>query len=177
MTTIEEAVPAKPALTAEELRAQLSEALQQKKAISEILRAICSSPADVESVLGAVAENAARLCDGTDAEIMQVEGDELRLVAKYGRSRQWPIGTVRPINRNWVTGRAVVDGTSVHVHNLQEAEAEFPLGAAFAKQYGHRTNGIIHGHGAQPAACRSAPRPVSPRGASKGQSAPDGFER
>jgi two-component system NtrC family sensor kinase len=60
-------------------------------------------------------------------------------VAKHGPSRQWPIGSVRPINRDWVTGRAVVDRAIVHVPDLQAAEAEFPQGAAYARQYGHRT--------------------------------------
>jgi serine phosphatase RsbU (regulator of sigma subunit) len=118
---------------------ELSEALQQKTAISEILRAISSSPANVQSILDTVAENAARLCDVTNAEILQVEGDELRLVAKYGPHRIWPIGFTIRLNRNWVVGRAVVDRTSVHVHDLEAAEAEFPQGAAYAKQYGHRT--------------------------------------
>src|SRR5437870_4569091 len=34
--------------------------------------------------------------------------------------------SVRPISRDWVTG-------------LQAAEAEFPQGATYARQYGHRT--------------------------------------
>jgi len=139
MTTSAETALAVFGLTAEALRAQLSEALQQKTAISEILRVISSSPTNVQSVLDTVAENAARLCDVTEAEIMQVEGDELRLVAKHGQHQIWPIGTARPINRDWVTGRAVVDRAAVHVHDLQAAEIDFPQGAAYAKQYGHRT--------------------------------------
>jgi GAF domain-containing protein len=45
----------------------------------------------------------------------------------------------RLINRNWVAGRAVVDRTTVNVLDLQAAESDFPEGAAYAKQYGHRT--------------------------------------
>jgi GAF domain-containing protein len=89
--------------------------------------------------LHAIAESAARLLDVTDADIMRVEGDALRLVAKHGPSRQWPVGSVRPINRDWVTGRAVVDRALVHIPDLQAAEAEFPEGAAYARQLGHRT--------------------------------------
>jgi len=37
---------------------------------------------DVQAVLNAVAKTAARLCDANDALIWQVEGDQLRLVAK-----------------------------------------------------------------------------------------------
>lgn len=118
---------------------ELSEALQHRTAISEILRVISNSPTDVQSVLDTVAENAGRLCDVTNVEILQVEGDELRLVTKNGMHQIWPIGFKIPISRNLVVGRAVVDRTSVHVHDLQQAEAEFPTGAAYAKQYGHRT--------------------------------------
>ena len=118
---------------------ELSEAFQQKTAISEILRAISSSPTNVQSILDTVAENAARLCEVTNAEILQVEGDELRLVAKHGQHQIWPMGFKVPISRNWVVGRAVTDRTPVHVHDLQAAETDFPHGAAYAKQYGHKT--------------------------------------
>ena len=123
----------------EEKERELSEALQHRTAISEILQAISSSPTNVQAVLDTVAENAGRLCDFTNADILQVEGDELRLVTKYGMDQIWPIGFKIPINRNWVVGRAVADRTAVHVHDLQQAEAEFPVGAGYAKQYGHRT--------------------------------------
>ena len=49
------------------------------------------------------------------------------------------MGSVRSINRDWVAGRAVVDRAIVHVPDLRAAEAEFPEGAAYARQYGHRT--------------------------------------
>src|SRR5262245_3237866 len=60
-------------------------------------------------------------------------------MAKHGSFPQRPVGSVRPINRDWVTGRAVVDRTTVQVFDLQAAENEFPEGAASARQYGHRT--------------------------------------
>jgi PAS domain S-box-containing protein len=117
----------------------LTETLEQQTATSEILRVIASSPTDVQPVLEAVVENAARLCHVPDAEIFRVDGDLLRLAAKCGPSPLWSIGEGTPISRNWVTGRAVVDRSSVHVHDLSASEAEFPEGAAYAKRYGHRT--------------------------------------
>jgi CRP-like cAMP-binding protein len=123
----------------EEQARDLSEVLQQKTAISEILRVISSSPTNVQSVLDAVSENAARLCDVTNAEIFQVEGDQLRLVANRGLYRMRPIGFSIQISRQIVIGRAIIDRTSVHVHDLQAAEADFPTAVPYAKQYGQRT--------------------------------------
>ena len=95
------------------------EAIEQQRATSEVLRAISNSPTDAASTLGAIAKSVARLLDVTDAEIMSVEGNMLRCVAKHGRSRQWPVGTARLLTRDWVTGRAVIDRTIVQVADLQ----------------------------------------------------------
>ena len=122
----------------ERLTRELNEALEQQSATSEILRVVASSPTD-QSVLDAIATTAARLLDVPDAYIMRVEGQLLRAVARHGTSPLWAIGTTRAINRDWVTGRAVVDRKTVHVRDLQAAQSEFPEGAAYAKQYGHRT--------------------------------------
>ncbi len=121
------------------LTRERNEAIEQQRATSEVLRAISNSPTDAGSTLPAIAESVARLLDVTDAEIMRVEGNVLRCVAKHGPSRQWPVGTTRLLGRDWVTGRAVIDRTIVHVADLQAREHEFPQGAAYARQYGHRT--------------------------------------
>ena len=117
----------------------LTESLEQQAAAGEILRVISSSPTDVQPVLEAVVEQATRLCDVPDADLFRVEGEVLRLAAKIGPHPFWSVGEAAPINRDWVTGRAVVDRTLVHVHDLSTSDAEFPQGAAYAKRYGHRT--------------------------------------
>jgi GAF domain-containing protein len=122
------------------LKLERDEALVHQRATSEVLRAISNATTDAASTLGTIAESVVRLLDVTDAEIiMRIEGDLLKSVAKYGSSPNWPMGTTRTLSREWVSGRAVMDRTAVHVADLQAAELEFPLGASFAHQYGHRT--------------------------------------
>jgi DNA repair ATPase RecN len=56
---------------------KLAEALEQQTATSEILRVIASSPTDIQPVLDAVVESAARLCNATDGLVARVDGDVL----------------------------------------------------------------------------------------------------
>jgi GAF domain-containing protein len=58
---------------------ELKESLEQQTATSEILGVIASSPTDIQPVLDVVAQNAARLCEATDAQIRLVENDGTRL--------------------------------------------------------------------------------------------------
>ena len=109
----------------------LTEALEQQTATSEILGVIASSPNDLTPVLETVAKNAARLCDASSAQVFRADGDLLRLAANYG---ELAAGETRPISRGTVTGRAVVDLKTVHVCNRDESAAEFPESKAASNQ-------------------------------------------
>ncbi|MFI5400440.1 MAG: GAF domain-containing protein [SAR324 cluster bacterium] len=119
---------------------ETKESLEQQTAIGDILRIISSSPADVLPVLQAVAERAARLCEGRDARIFLVEGDHLKHVAGFGDMPSTEIGSTRAINRHSVAGRSVVDGQPVHVADLASASPDdYPVGRELAVRLGHRT--------------------------------------
>src|SRR5207344_17009 len=72
----------------------------------------------------------------TDALILRVDGDILRRVASYG---SLPTSQTRPINRQLVSGRAVIDRQTIHVHDIAVAEDEFPVARTRGMPRGIRT--------------------------------------
>jgi GAF domain-containing protein len=121
-------------------RERLVEATKQQTATSEVLRIISNSPTEIQPVLDAVAENAARLCDANNAVIFRLEGNLLRLVASYGKipATSHARGAV-PADRDTVIGRATCDRRTIHVHDLAAQDSEYPVGSRDAKREGHRT--------------------------------------
>ena len=123
-----------------QLTRDLIEAREQQAATSEVLKVISNSPTELQSVLDMVGENAARLCDANNAVIFRLGGDILRQAAAYGGipTTSHPTEGL-PVNRGRVTGRAVVERRTIHIHDLAAEDIEFPEGSQDARRDGHRT--------------------------------------
>ena len=120
---------------------QLTEALEQQTATSEILRVIASSPTDIQPVLNAVAESAARLCDAVDVQIWRVDGERVRFAAHYGSIPIPKVEEGRPIIRGVAGGRAILDREIVHVPDTlaPNVQTEFREAWSFTQESGTRT--------------------------------------
>ncbi len=118
---------------------EISEALELQTATSDILQIIASSPENIDSVLSAIAEKAALLCNSADAVISYGEGGFLRVRAHYGPIPFLKVGErAGTLDRETVVGRAIIDGKPVQaVHNQKGKKSEFPIGDKFAKQFGY----------------------------------------
>src|SRR5215470_201246 len=116
---------------------ELQESLEYQTATSDVLGVISRTPTDLQPVLAAICDTAARLCETKDVEIFIRHGDRLRLGWVEG-----PIGTEAedwPISRGLVMGRAVLNRELIQVRNLRAADDEYPEGYQSSLLVGHRT--------------------------------------
>jgi GAF domain-containing protein len=125
------------ALTA--AHAQVTEALEQQTATAEILRAISSSPTDIQPVFDIIAENAVRLCGAEASTVTRFDGEWVHLVAVYGSS---PEG-VEAVRRSYpvrgggasAAARSIRDRAIAHIPDVLVDEEYGPQAAAVASGF------------------------------------------
>src|SRR5215510_3371839 len=103
----------------------LREAIDQQTATSEILQVMSSTPTDVQPVFDTIVRSATQLCRAAMASVSLSDGRLVYLPANYGslpdamaeiRAR-FP----RSLDREPVTGRAILTRSVVHVPDVQDA--------------------------------------------------------
>jgi GAF domain-containing protein len=127
------------ALTA--AHAQVTEALDQQTATSEILRVISSSPTDAQPVFDEIVTSAARLCSAMVAVVLRLIGDQLHLAAHWNTNPEWIDAARReypmPADEG-ISGLALRERRVVHVPDI-EADDRFPFARRLAWTMGYRS--------------------------------------
>ena len=101
--------------------AELTQALGQQTATSEVLKLISRSTFDLATVLQALIENTVQLCDATRGHIFKFDGDALRFAAAYGATPEFVTFLEQtPVypGPDSVAGRAASTRTTVHVADV-----------------------------------------------------------
>jgi len=121
----------------------LTEALEQQTATSEILRVISSSPTDVQPVFDTIAEAALRLCGGFTSGVYRFDGELIHLAAHHN----WPGEALavarglypRPPGRETQVALAIQDHVVVEVRDFED-ESQVPAPSVpLARTLGYRS--------------------------------------
>ena len=117
----------------------LSEALEQQTATSEVLRVISSSPGELKPVFSAMLESATRICEATFGSMLLRDGDEYRRTALHNAPKKFlDFNNNAPILRRGTApsvDRVIDTRQAVHIHDLAADDANEPI----AKYGGART--------------------------------------
>jgi PAS domain S-box-containing protein len=126
---------------------ELSEALEQQTATSEVLQVISSSPGELEPVFEAMLARATRLCDASYGAMFLRDRDAFRIGAIHGALpaafiEQWRSGTVFRLSAETPTVRATETRRAFQVADLREHRSYLdgvPLAVSAVETAGIRT--------------------------------------
>jgi GAF domain-containing protein len=106
---------------------ELSEALEQQTATSEVLRVISASPGELEPVFRAMLENAVRICEAKFGMLYLCDGDAFRAVAMHNTPPAFAEARTRdPLLRpppDSGLGRVAVTKQVVHIADITVDQA------------------------------------------------------
>ena len=103
----------------------LTEALEQQTATSDVLQVISSSPGDLQPVFASMLENAVRICDATFGNIYRYDGEALHIVATHNTPPAFAEDRRRSPYRPYPQspiGHMVAAKTVVHISDVTAEE-------------------------------------------------------
>ncbi len=119
----------------------LSEALEQQTATSEVLSVISSSPAELEPVFNSILDNAVRICAARFGNLVLYDGSNMRMAALHNAPPEFEKlrtkDPIVPLDRS-MPGTIVRTGKLVHINDLLAAGEPY-ASSDLAKVAGART--------------------------------------
>jgi len=122
---------------------EITEALEQQTATSEILRVISRSQAEVQPVFDIIAKHAVRLCEGLHCGVFRLEGDMLHLVANYNFTPHGMEAFLRaypaPLTAGRSVGRAILERRPIEITDFETDPSLPPASRELARALGFRS--------------------------------------
>jgi two-component system, NtrC family, sensor kinase len=104
----------------------LTEALDQQTAMSEVLQVISASPSELEPVFETMLQNAVRICGAKFGLLLLSEGDAFRTVAIHGAPPEYveqrQMTVIRP-NPDTAVGRVATTKKTVQIDDIRDTPA------------------------------------------------------
>ena len=129
------------------LKRERDEALERETAAADILRVIASSPGNTQPVFDAIVQSGLRLFPQATISIAIRDGELVRAVAVAepdpARAEAWIRQFPNPLRRDYMHGRAILDGKMMDFPDVEKAPADLSAGARNFLASGYRAVTIM----------------------------------